>query len=59
MTQAATRALESLRDSLRQMDARKTQLQEKLNELQAVLQRKAELDAKKAVYDARIAASRE
>lgn len=35
---------------------RKTQLQEKLNELQAVLQRKAELDAKKAVYDARIAA---
>ena len=56
VTQAATRALESLRDSLRQMDARKTQLQEKLNELQAVLQRKAELDAKKAVYDARIAA---
>ena len=56
VSQAATRALESLRDSLRQMDARKTQLQEKLNELQAVLQRKAELDAKKAVYDARIAA---
>ena len=56
VSQAATRALESLRDSLRQMDARKTQLQEKLNELQAVLQRKAELDAKKAVYDTRIAA---
>ena len=56
VTQAATRALESLRDSLRQMDARKTQLQEKLNELQAVLKLKAELDAKKAVYDARIAA---
>ena len=56
VSQAATRALESLRDSLRQMDARKTQLQEKLNELQAVLQRKAELDAKKALYDARIAA---
>ena len=56
VTQAATRALESLRDSLRQMDARKTQLQEKLNELRAVLKRKAELDAKKAVYDARIAA---
>ena len=53
---AATKALEALRDSLRQMDTEQTQLSEKLAELQTILQRKTELEAEKAVYDARIAA---
>lgn len=56
VTQAATQALEAVRDSLRQMDARQAQLQEKLNELQTILQRKTELEAEKAAYDIRIAA---
>ena len=53
---AAARALEALRDSLRQMDDQQIQLSDKLAELQSILQRKTELEAEKAVYDARIAA---
>ena len=55
VSQTATQALTALRDSLREMDARQTQLQQKLDQIREILKKKTELDAKKAGYDARIA----
>ena len=56
VAQAATKALEAVRGSLRDMDEQEARLSERLAELQTLLQRKTELEAKKAGYDARIAA---
>ena len=56
VAQAATKALEAVRGSLRDMDEQEARLSEQLAELQTLLQRKTELEAKKAGYDARIAA---
>ena len=56
IAQAATKALEAVRDSMREMEAQAAQLTDKLAELQTILQRKTELEMKKAGYDARIAA---
>ena len=54
--EATTKALEAVRSSLRDMDGQEVRLSERLAELQTLLQRKTELEAKKAGYDARIAA---
>ena len=56
IAQAATKALEAVRDSMWEMEAQAAQLTDKLAELQTILQRKTELEMKKAGYDARIAA---
>ena len=56
IAQAATKALEAVRDSMWEMEAQSVQLTDKLAELQTILQRKTELEMKKAGYDARIAA---
>ena len=56
ISQAATKALEALRDGIQEMDAQEVQLRGKLAQLQEILQRKTELEAQKAAYDARIAA---
>lgn len=56
ITQAATKALEALRDSMQDMDMQEIRLKDKLAELQELLQRKTELELEKAGYDARIAA---
>ena len=56
VAQAATKVLEAVRGSLRDMDEQEARLSERLAELQTLLQRKTELEAKKAGYDARIAA---
>ena len=56
IAQAATKALEAVRDSMWEMEAQAAQPTDKLAELQTILQRKTELEMKKAGYDARIAA---
>ena len=48
VAQAATKALEAVRGSLRDMDEQEARLSERLAELQTLLQRKTELEAKKA-----------
>ena len=56
ISQTAEKALLAVRDSLREMDTQEQSLRERLTLLQELLQRKTELEAKKAGYDARIAA---
>ncbi len=56
ISQTAEKALLAVRDSLREMDIQEQSLRERLTLLQELLQRKTELEAKKAGYDARIAA---
>ena len=56
ISQTAEKALLAVRDSLREMDVQEQSLRERLTLLQELLQRKTELEAKKAGYDARIAA---
>ena len=53
---ATTEALEALRDSLVDMNLQEIRLKGRLEELQTLLQRRAELERQKEVYDARIAA---
>ncbi len=56
ISQTAEKALTAVRDSLREMDTQEQSFRERLTLLQELLQRKTELEAKKAGYDARIAA---
>ena len=56
ISQTAEKALGAIRDSLQEMDTQEVNLRGKLQQLQELLQQKTELEAKKAAYDARIAA---
>lgn len=56
ISQTVEKALLAVRDSLREMDIQEESLRERLTLLRELLQRKTELETKKAAYDARIAA---